>query len=131
MVLLHNYYFVFSDHKGYSPGHVLEKVHLQKPLPSPSIHSSTNYQQPTTNTQRPIPNDQYPTTNTQQPSYCLSTLFTTSPWCILLKASSQSSNDHTPPMMWDTSSWPLAIRAITRSQIGQLWLKLPCKVAFF
>src|SRR5690625_3946189 len=59
------------------------------------------------------------------------TLFTTSPWCILLKASSQSSRDQTPPMIGETSHRPLAIIANTFSHMIQLWLKLPCKVTFF
>ena len=50
----------------------------------------------------------------------LRTDFTTSPLCIFSKAVCQSVMGQTPPMIGRTSNWPLAMRAMTRSQMGQL-----------
>ena len=57
--------------------------------------------------------------------------FDDSPECISSNASCHSSSGQTPPTILVTSSAPVASRRITRSQIGQLWLKLPWSVMFF
>ena len=61
----------------------------------------------------------------------LSMLFTISPRCIFSNAVCHSVIGHIPPIMGFTSNCPLAISAITRSHMGQLWLKLPWSLIFF
>ena len=47
------------------------------------------------------------------------------------KQERHSSRPATRLMSGRTSSWPVASSRSTRSQIGQLWLKLPCSVTLF
>src|SRR5262249_39838116 len=60
-----------------------------------------------------------------------STAFAISPECIVVNASFHSSSFHCPPIIRSIFRLPDESSCSTRSQIGQLWLKLPCKRRFF
>ena len=59
------------------------------------------------------------------------TAFTISPLSILSKAVFHSRRGKRPPTRGATSRAPEPRSAITRSQTGQLWLKLPCSRTAF